>query len=293
LNLDKPSGISSRSAVDRVQRFTPRVKIGHAGTLDPLATGVLIVCLGVATRLVPRIQEHLKGYRAGLKLGLRSDTDDITGVVSPGGDPSQIADAELEAALTFLRGDISQVPPKFSAVHVDGRRAYQLARAEREFDLTPRIVHVESIRLVSRDASEVMLDIACGSGTYVRSLIRDLGERLGCGAVMTSLRRTFVGPFREVDAVPLDELTAELLAERLLPLRSALGDEPRLTATEAQCAALLHGRAIDVEDGPWMVANQRIAVLDPSGDLFAFVTREPERARLHPQQVFVRRREGA
>ena len=254
-----------------------------------MATGVLVVCLGAATRLVPRLQEHRKGYQAGLKLGLRSDTDDLTGNVLPGGDAGRVTDDEIRAALSEFEGTIAQVPPKFSAVHVDGQRAYDLARADSEFKLSARPVEIDSLRLVSRSGEDAVLDVVCGSGTYIRSLIRDLGDRLGCGAVMSSLRRTFIGPFRAEDAMSPDALTPETLAECLQPLRTVLTNEPRYVATESECGTLLQGRSIAVTEEVAVESKPRIAVLDPTGELFAFAAWEPEGRRLQPQQVFIRR----
>lgn len=279
--------MTSRDVVNRVGRLMRKTKIGHAGTLDPLATGVLVICLGAATRLVDRIQEHRKGYRAELKLGLRSDTDDITGTIVPGGDPSGIATDELRQALAEFQGELSQVPPKYSAVHVDGQRAYDLARAQQEFELSARPVQVDSVTLLRHAHDVAEIDIVCGSGTYVRSLIRDVGDRLGCGAVMSALRRTFIGPFSESEALPLDQLTAETIAARLLPLRSVLDDDPRYAASQTECEALLQGRGLVVPDD-FAPPSPRVAVLDPTGELFAFAAWNADRRLLLPQQVFVR-----
>jgi tRNA pseudouridine55 synthase len=287
LNFDKPAGLSSRAVVNLVAALARRTKVGHAGTLDPLATGVLVVCFGAATRLVSRVQEHSKGYRAGLKLGVRSDTDDVTGTVIPGGDASRISDDEIRAALAEFQGTIAQVPPRFSAVHVAGQRAYELARAEAEFALTPREVQVDSVQLAGRSGDELLLEIVCGSGTYVRSLIRDLGDRLGCGAVMTSLQRTFIGPFRVESAISLEHLTAERLHDSLQPLRMVLSDEPRYQASAAECEALQQGRSIGVSMASGK--SPRIAVLGADGELFAFAGYDAAAAHLSPQQVFVRR----
>lgn len=287
LNLDKPAGMTSRDVVNRVGRLFKKTKIGHAGTLDPLATGVLIVCVGAATRLVDRVQEHLKGYRAQLKLGVRSDTDDITGQICPGGDSTHITADELATLLKDFRGEISQVPPSFSAVHVGGRRAYDLARSQQEFELSARTVQVEAITLTSFVGDTAELEIVCGSGTYIRSIIRDLGERLGCGAVMTDLRRTFIGPFRDTEALPLEELSQETLSARLLPLRSVLSGDVIYSATAAECAALLQGRVLHIETRLG-AEPARVAVLDPTQELFAFAAWDPAKHTLQPQTVFVR-----
>jgi tRNA pseudouridine55 synthase len=288
LNFDKPAGWTSRAVVDRVGRVLRKVKVGHAGTLDPLATGVLVVCVGAATRLVERVQEHSKGYRAGLRFGLRSDTDDITGRIEPGGDPADITPERLRAACREFLGPISQVPPKFSAVHVDGQRAYDLARNDQEFALTARTIQVTSIEVIGCHGADAELEIVCGSGTYIRALVRDLGERFGCGAVMTSLRRTFIGRFTVETALSPEDLTVERLAATLLPLKSVLTDEPVYRATAAECTALLQGRAIPCPAEFVLEADRRIAVLDPADELFAFAVGDPATALVHPQRVFAR-----
>ncbi len=288
LNLNKPTGMTSRDAVNRVQQLLPRkTKVGHAGTLDPLANGVLIVAIGAATRLIDDVQAHGKGYRAGLRLGVRSDTDDVTGELTPGGDPSRITSATVQTALSPYVGEISQIPPRYSAVHVDGRRAYTLARRDQAFELTARRVQVESITLIEQSGADVTIDIVCGSGTYIRSIIRDLGEDLGCGAVMTSLTRTFIGPFQMADALPLADVNATTFTSHIHPLRSVLRDEACFQATETDCADLLKGRGV-----AWptslALTNRPIAVLDPTGELFAFAAWNESRQLLMPQRVFPR-----
>ena len=289
LNLDKPSGSTSRDVVDRVQRLVGRkVKIGHAGTLDPLASGVLVVCLGAATRLVDRVQEHPKGYLAGFRLGMRSDTDDLTGKLEPGADPSGITPEQIRDALGNFTGQISQVPPQFSAVHVGGRRAYDLARKGETFRLTERTVQVHAASLLGYQAGEGAIEIVCGSGTYIRSLIRDLGERLDCGAIMTALRRTFIGPFDVEHAAALEDLTLARMPSLLLPMKSVLQDDIVYEATSAECAALLQGRAIPDRRASPRAPDERIVVLDETGELFAFAQCDAERGLLLPRQVFTR-----
>lgn len=280
--------MTSRDAVNRVAQLLPRkTKVGHAGTLDPLATGVLVVGIGAATRLVDRVQEHPKGYRAGLQFGVCSDTDDITGEVTPGGDTSLVTTAKLQELLREFEGRQLQVPPKFSAVHVDGQRAYDLARSDQDFSLAAKTVHVDSVTLIKHEREFAELDIVCGSGTYVRSIIRDLGERLGCGAVMTTLTRTFIGPFRLDAALQLDQLTRETLPDHLLPMYSVLSDDVKYTANESECTALLQGRGIAITECG-LASDERVAVLDASGELFAFALWNAERRLLNPQRVFAR-----
>ena len=217
LNLDKPMGLTSRDVVNRVVRLVRPAKVGHAGTLDPLATGVLVVCVGHATRLISLAQEGRKRYLARFVLGQSSDTDDITGQVTQGGDWTGVKLGDLEGLLPQFVGRIQQVPPQFSAIHVQGERAYDLARRGEVVELQPRPVDVFAIRIVSFQAPALELDIECGSGTYIRSLARDLGARLGCGALMTDLRRLGVGPFLSTRAGDL----AGLLAGRIAVSRIA------------------------------------------------------------------------
>ncbi len=189
LVLDKPSGITSRGALDRAAGWFPRgTRLGHAGTLDPLASGVLVLCLGRATRLVEFVQDLPKTYKARIRLGAHSDTDDATGACVPVPDVCPPALGEIQQAIGGFVGPISQVPPRYSAAHVQGRRAYKLARKEREFKLTPRTITIERIAIDAYHFPHLDLTIDCGKGTYIRSLARDLGESLGCGGLIAALR---------------------------------------------------------------------------------------------------------
>ena len=205
LNIFKPRGLSSRAVVDQVQRLLRErgltrgtlPKLGHAGTLDPLATGVLVVCAGSATRLIDLVHSRPKAYRGSFLFGQRSDTDDVTGQMIAGDveRAATITRAELEAALVAFQGRIEQVPPDYSAVRVAGQRAYKLAREGTAVELRAKTIEVHRIDIVRFEPPELTLDIECGSGTYIRSIGRDLGELFGCGAVMSALCRTRVGPF--------------------------------------------------------------------------------------------------
>src|SRR5262245_40734947 len=222
LVLDKPHGMTSRAAVDRALRWFPRgTKVGHTGTLDPLATGVLVLCVGAATRLADHVQLMGKTYRSTFRLGARSDTDDADGLVTSveGGTPP--AEDAVRAALAAFVGTIEQVPPAYSAAKVTGRRAYDLARRGGQVELAARPVQVYSIDVRRYDYPELDVEVRCGKGTYVRSLARDLGEKLGCGGLVQALRRTRVGPFRAEDAVALDA-GAEAARARLLPPAQAV-----------------------------------------------------------------------
>jgi tRNA pseudouridine55 synthase len=244
LVLDKPAGITSRDAVNRALRWFPRrTRVGHTGTLDPLATGVLVLCIGMATRLTEYVQRMTKTYRTLLRLGARSDTDDADGTILPV--PGAVAPDLARVAQTFREfiGDIAQVPPAFSAAKVSGRRAYDLARRGDQVDLLPRQVHVYGIDLLAYEYPQLELEVRCGKGTYIRSLARDLGERLGCGALVEVLRRTRVGPFDAGAALNLD-VDAATARSRLLPLTAAISELPRLTLAAAEVARLRQGQAV-------------------------------------------------
>src|SRR5262245_34951760 len=226
LVLDKPRGITSRDAVNRAQQWFPRgTKIGHTGTLDPLATGVLVLCVGAATRLTEYVQDMGKTYRAGILLGARSDTDDVDGQVTHVQMASIPELNTVRGRLDDFRGEIRQVPPAYSAAKVTGQRAYELARRGAEVALQARPVRIDEIDVLSYAWPRLELEVRCGKGAYMRSLARDLGERLGCGGLIQTLRRTRVGPFAVEEAVPLDAEAAVARA-RLQPLAAAVAELP-------------------------------------------------------------------
>ena len=217
-NINKPPHLTSRDVVNRVCRAAGTRNVGHAGTLDPMATGVLIVCVGPATRLVSFVQQLHKSYLADFQLGVESTTEDSFGQVSevenaPGLDQSQIRDV-----LPEFVGQIQQVPPAFSALKVEGKRAYKLARSGAKVKLNARQVTIHELELIDFQYPECKLRIECGSGTYIRSLGRDIARRLGTGAIMTKLVRTAVGGFSIDDSVPLVEIEREPQRHLLSPL---------------------------------------------------------------------------
>ena len=218
LVIDKAAGMTSRDCVNRVQRWFPRrTKIGHTGTLDPLATGVLVLCIGAATKLADRVQAMPKQYETRVRLGATSNTDDADGVIveSPAAAiPTRI---ELEAALARFLGEIEQLPPQFSALKVEGVRAYDSARKGIEVALKPRIVRVDAVALLNYDWPWLDLRIDCGKGTYIRSIARDLGALFGAGGLVQTLRRTRVGCFTAEQGIGVDALPAEGIAA-LVPI---------------------------------------------------------------------------
>ncbi|MGH6895250.1 MAG: tRNA pseudouridine(55) synthase TruB [Geminicoccaceae bacterium] len=253
LCLDKPAGMTSTAAVSRVRRITRAQKVGHGGTLDPLATGVLPIAMGEATKTVAYAMEGRKHYRFTARLGEARTTDDAEGEILATSD-QRPASAEIEAALPAFVGQIEQVPPRFAAVKVEGERAYDLARRGEAVQLAPRTVQVERFDLVERpDLDHVTFELVCGRGTYVRALVRDLGDRLGCLGHVVALRRLQVGPFWIEDAVSLaalEQLVADdALPQALLPVGVALCDLPALSLTQPQVDRLRAGQTIRVAPG--------------------------------------------
>lgn len=239
--LNKPAGMGSRRAVDLVERLVRPAKVGHAGTLDPLASGVLVACVGPATRLIEYVQQMPKRYSATFLLGRSSPTEDLEGLVTPLESPPIPSREQLLAAIEGLTGPIVQRPPAFSALKVDGRRAYELARAGKPVELAPRPVTIHELRLVDYAYPEVRLDVVCSAGTYVRSLGRDLAESLGTAAVMSALVRTAVGAFRREEAVTPRELTLESLSAYLLPAVRAVPHLTPVSLSNAEIARLARG----------------------------------------------------
>jgi tRNA pseudouridine55 synthase len=228
LLLDKPSGITSRDVVNQSQAWFPkRHKLGHTGTLDPAATGLLVLCVGAATRFAEQLQHQTKTYLAQFRLGATSDTDDADGQVQENSDAKPIAVEIVQETLGRFVGDIEQVPPGYSAVKVAGRRAHKLARRGLPIDLKPRPITVYQLELLNYTWPDLEVRVSCSKGTYIRSLARDLGVQLGCGGLVQTLRRTQVGSFRVDEALPLD-VSRELVHARLLPIDAALEHIPKL-----------------------------------------------------------------
>ena len=280
LNINKPSGITSRDVVNRVQRLIRPVKVGHAGTLDPLATGVLVLGLGPATRLTQYVQKMKKSYRGTFLLGKTSDTEDIEGQVEALDAAIPTRD-QLNAVLPQFLGEIQQKPPAYSALKVAGRRAYDLARAGETVELAARPVMIYDLAIVEYEYPRLVLDIVCGSGTYVRSLGRDLAVAVETGAVMSGLVRTAIGPFSVDTALPADDVSLETIREQLAPARLAVADLPATKLDEAQLTEIRHGRLIDCEhtrDVP------EVAALDGDGNLVAILV--PRRGRWGPARNF-------
>ncbi|WP_425482102.1 tRNA pseudouridine(55) synthase TruB [Devosia marina] len=245
--LDKPYDFTSTQAVGKVRWLLNAAKAGHAGTLDPLATGILPIALGEATKAVPQVQDGIKVYRFTIGWGKATTTDDTEGEVVATSDvrPEQGA---LEAVLPRFTGTIMQRPPAFSAIKVDGERAYDLARAGETVELAERPIDIDAIELVSHSPEESVLEVTCGKGTYVRALARDIAEALGTVGHVTKLHRAAVGPFTDDDAVSIEELEAAEAGEArdalLLPVSAGLEDIEEIRLDAGQAKAVSHGNAV-------------------------------------------------
>jgi tRNA pseudouridine55 synthase len=248
LVIDKPPGMTSTHVVNVVKRLTNAQKVGHGGTLDPLATGVLPIAMGEATKTVAYIMDARKAYDFRLRLGEERDTDDSTGVVIAASD-SRPDDAAIRAMLPRFVGTIQQVPPRYAAVKIQGERAYDIARRGETVELAPREVRIDALELTGRpDPDHADFRMTCGKGAYVRAIARDLGQALGCCAHVAALRRTEVGAFSVENGVSLDALAGivehETLPQILVPVSTALAGIPALAVTEPQALRLQSGQAV-------------------------------------------------
>ena len=286
LVVDKPAGITSTAVVNQVRWALDAQKAGHAGTLDPEATGVLAVALGEATKTVPYITDALKAYEFTVRLGQATNTDDAEGQVIAQAD-DRPTDSQITDALAGFLGDIMQVPPQFSAVKIDGQRAYKLAREGEDLALAARPRWVEELLLIDRpNPDHAVLSMTCGKGGYVRSVARDLGQKLGCYGHVLQLRRIWSGPFDATDGLTLDQIdklarTPEL-ETHLLPLETGLADLPMVTCTPQGAARLRNGN-------PGMVVAHDI---DYGEECWASFEGQPlavgrfKAGELHPSRVF-------
>lgn len=258
VNLDKPLGMTSTQAVGKVRYLLNAQKAGHAGTLDPLASGILPIALGEATKTIPYVQDSLKIYEFTITWGEQRDTDDSEGAVIATSN-QRPAPENIESVLKEFTGSIEQIPPQYSAIKINGERAYDLARAGEKLDLKPRAVFIENLILTDTTQNEASFTMRCGKGTYVRALARDMALKLGTCGYISALRRTCVGPFNENNTISLEKLE-EISnsaragegspAEGLLPLQTALDDIPALALKKDETAALRNGKTLSFISRP-------------------------------------------
>jgi len=285
LNVDKPAGPTSHDIVARVRRGTGVRKVGHAGTLDPMATGVLVLCLGAATRLSEFVMASRKVYRARVRLGVETDTYDAQGAVVAE-KPVALDRAAVEAALARFRGTIEQVPPMYSALQQGGRRLYDLARAGQQVPREARAVTIDRLALLDWEPPFAALEVACSPGTYIRSLAHDLGQALGTGGHLAALQRAASGRFTVEDAVGWDALEAAMAdgswRRYLLPPDLAVADLPALALDAAQAGAIRQGQWIAAGTGP--DAGPLARAYDDTGVFLAVLERRG--AAWKPHKVF-------
>lgn len=283
LNIDKPAGMTSHDVVARIRRVAQQRRVGHAGTLDPAATGVLVVALGAATRLIQYVQDDtVKSYRAVVHLGVRTETDDAEGARVEIRPVPQLERIDLELVLEQFRGSISQVPPMYSALHHQGRRLYELAREGVVVDVAPRTIIIEQLTLVDWMPPFMTLDVQCHKGTYIRALARDIGIALECGAHLHALRRTAVGPFRIDQATALTALETDAqLAQALLPPDTAVLDWPAIQLSASEAQRVCNGLALALASE---IIGNNTRAYTPDGVLLALLGRDGDSWR--PVKVF-------
>lgn len=297
LNVDKPLGQTSHDVVERIRELTAVRRVGHAGTLDPLATGVLLVCVGrAATRVTEFLMGERKIYRTDMRLGITTDTFDAEGEVMTESAVEVVRD-DVEDALGKFRGSIEQTPPMYSAVKHKGKPLYRLARRGVEVERAPRRVEIYSLELTAWDPPTCTLEVACSAGTYVRTLVHDLGQELGCGAYVTALTRLASGGFRREDAVTLDRFArvarAGRWSELLCPIDEALAGQFRALHLGADAARrLCSGQAIETEDGT-AEDEALVRVYGPRGRFLALASFDAADEVWRPRKVFVTPQAGS
>ncbi|MBM3183317.1 MAG: tRNA pseudouridine(55) synthase TruB [Chloroflexi bacterium] len=290
LNINKPEGITSFKVVSWLKRLTGEKRIGHAGTLDPLATGVLPCCLGQATRIIQFITDASKAYLAQIKLGIATDTFDREGHITHHGDISSITTARIEEALVEFQGLIEQRPPAYSALKHNGKRYYELARAGLPATPRPRRVEISKIELVSYQTAFATVKIECSKGTYIRSLAHDLGLKLGCYAHLENLSRLRCGTFCIEDALTPEQIedaaNQGALEGLLLPTDSPLLDLPAVIVDKKKESAIANGQCISL-DTKHLNANQYCRVYSLDGNFIAMLHFASATRRWHPKRVFI------
>ncbi len=286
LIVDKPVGPTSHQVVSIVRRGTGIRKVGHAGTLDPRASGVLILCLGAATRLSEYLSTSSKRYQAVIRFGLATRTYDAEGEVlrETGNAPTR---KEIEANLPQFMGEIHQVPPPYSAIKIGGKKAYELAREGEELDLEPREVVIHDLKIGTYKPPDLTLEIECSAGTYIRSLAHDLGEKLSTGAHLAALRRVKAGPFAIEDAVPLPKLEVGFMVDKweryVIPAADALPEFPKVEVTQEALEKIRFGHRMPAEAGSFGMAR----AIGPDSELVAILEAVEDGTLWHPRKVFI------
>jgi tRNA pseudouridine55 synthase len=286
LIVDKPIGPTSHHVVNLVRRGTGIRKVGHAGTLDPRASGVLVLCLGSATRLSEYLSTSAKRYEAVVRFGMSTKTFDSDGEIVRQTDKSPTIQ-EIQGILPRFRGEIQQTPPPFSAIKIQGQKAYELARRGEDVELEPRTVHIFELKVVSYEPPDLSVSVDCSAGTYIRSLAHELGEALEAGAHLAALRRTRAGPFSLRDAVPLPRLEVGFVTDKweqhMRPASDALPDLPVVEVEGETLDLIRNGHRIPAEPG----ATGAAKAIGPDGDLVALLEVVNGDSEYQPRKVFI------
>ncbi len=292
LNIDKPEGLTSHDVVARIRRLARQKKVGHAGTLDPPASGVLLVCLGQATRLLEYLMAGRKRYQATIHFGLATDTLDADGQIVTERDTSHLTETELRQILPAFQGEIEQIPPIFSALKQGGQPLYKLARAGKTVTVAPRRVTIYSLSWLDWQPPILTLELVCSPGTYIRSLARDLGEAVGVGAHLAGLTRLASGEWTLAEAVPLEVLEQAAASnpagwqKYLWPLDRAVSHLPPVTLAEAAVNKIKQGRPVEI-DLARPISGQLVRAYTPAGEFLAILTRvEAGDTLWQPKKVF-------
>ena len=292
LVIDKPHGPTSHDVVNRIRNVAGQRRVGHVGTLDPLATGVLPLCLGAATRIAQLLQQGRKTYRATLEFGLITDSQDISGKVLEKRAVSELAVTEIDRIFEQFRGEIEQIPPIFSAIKHGGIPLYRFARQGREVYRPPRTIRVYRLELIKLSGVRMMFEVECSKGTYVRTLCHDIGLKLGCGATMTALRRLVSEPFEESDAIPLERIaTLEDIAAALIQMDRAIEFVPALHVSADAARGVLHGQPVAREmlSGDVPEVGAWVRLYDEDGKFLALgkMVERDSAIKAHPKRVLV------
>ena len=290
LNVYKETGCTSHDVVNRLRRILGQKKIGHAGTLDPAAEGVLPVCLGAATKLCDYFTGSVKSYRVIMKLGIRTDTQDMTGTILTR-QAAEVSEEDIRRCAEAFTGDIMQIPPMYSAVKMQGRKLYELARKGIDVERSPRPVRIEKIRIEAVDADEVQMLVTCSKGTYIRTLCADIGDKLGCGACVSKLVRTASGAFSAETALTLKEIEdfcAEgNIEEKILPIDSFFPDIASAGVGPALDLRLYNGNAFDANDLNLSGLPERLRLYDSKGVFIGLYEWDRRRKQYHPEKMFL------
>lgn len=291
LVIDKPVGMTSHDVVQAIRNGTGLRRAGHTGTLDPRASGVLVILVGPAVRLSEYVSASDKRYQAIIRLGSTTDTFDADGKFTAPSQPVNVTEEQFEAELKNFVGEITQTPPPYSAVKVGGRKAYEMAREGEEVELAPRIIQVHHLEVLEWAPPEVVIDVHCSSGTYVRSLANDLGVKLGCGAYLVGLRRTKSGRFSLRDATPLRKLQEAFHAgnwyQYLIPAAEALGDWVAVELSPDEVEAVRHGHRVKAKEADF--DNEKVRGVSTQGELVALMMKavnEDGSIEWQPKKVF-------